>query len=93
VFGEKYTRTKFLKKFLFWNRQGDSEDRWPLLTHIILKLNIFFCRYKKMSDNDYWTALFLVFLAFLFMFVSFYNIRNISDAVYEGLSTQNKIYP
>jgi|Laugresbdmm110sn_2_1035109.scaffolds.fasta_scaffold00266_10 uncharacterized protein YpmS len=46
-----------------------------------------------MSDNDYWTALFLVFLAFLFMFVSFYNIRNISDAVYEGLSTQNKIYP
>ncbi len=46
-----------------------------------------------MSDNDYWTALFLVFLAFLFMFVSFYNIRNISDTVYEGFADRNKIYP
>ena len=36
-----------------------------------------------MSDNDFWTGLFLVFVLFVFMFMTFYNVRYISDAVYE----------
>jgi len=38
-----------------------------------------------MSDNDLWTALFLVFLLFVLMFLSFSQARALSDSIYEGL--------
>jgi hypothetical protein len=38
-----------------------------------------------MSDDNFWTGFFLVFLLFVFMFLTFYNVRRISDSVYEGL--------
>ena len=39
-----------------------------------------------MTDDNIWTGLFLVFLLFIVLFLSFYHVRNISDSVYEGLS-------
>lgn len=37
-----------------------------------------------MSDDNLWTGIFLVFLLFVFMFLSLYHVRHISDSVYEG---------
>ena len=46
----------------------------------------------KMSDNDVWSGLFLAFLLFVCMFLSFSHLPAVSDSIYEGLCAQ-KILP
>jgi len=37
-----------------------------------------------MTDNDVWTGFFIIFVVFIFMFMTFYYVKPISDSVYEG---------
>ena len=44
-----------------------------------------------MSEDNFWTALFLVFLLFVFMFLAFFHLRTISESVYEGITTRKNV--
>jgi Fe2+ transport system protein B len=45
-----------------------------------------------MHDNV-WTGLFIAFILFLLMFLTFYHVGDISDRMYEGLTTQKNNVP
>jgi len=42
-------------------------------------------------DDDFWTGLFLVFVIFSFMFLTFYHVHHIADTVYEGFLSSKSL--